>query len=140
MPFVFKQKLKKESRSSHFSERGELQFVMTLAILMSMDNKCFLMRVHTLAQLFSPSSSVAKNNRIPLSLIVSRIHDAKAPDQYGEFLQWLGSSKKCDISFDLKVVFTILMYSSPSSVSPLNMGTLKAGILVSVFLTVELTI
>ena len=72
---------------------------MTLAVLMSMDDKCFSIRVHTLTQLFSPSSSVARNHRISLSSIDSRSRDTKAPDQYGELSQWFGSSKNCDIAF-----------------------------------------
>merc|ERR1740124_708578 len=76
---------------------------------MSVDNTCFLMRVLTLAQLFSPSNSVSKNDRISISSIDSHSRDTKAPDQYGVLLQWLGSSKNCNIVFDLKVIFTILM-------------------------------
>jgi len=107
---------------------------------MYVDNKCFSIQVHAMAQLFLLSSSVARNSRISLSSINSRSCDAKSPDQYGDFLQQFGSFKTCDIMFDLKVVLTIWMYSSLSSVFPLKMGTLNAGIFVSVLLTVKLTI
>jgi len=113
---------------------------MTIDVLMSVDNKCFLMRIHTLAQLLSQSSSVFRSSRISLSSIDSRSRDAKAHDQYGELSQWLELSQNCDIALNLKDIFIILMYSSPSSVSILKMGTLNAGILVSVFLPVPLTI
>jgi len=77
---------------------------MTLAVLMSVGDKCLSICFHTLAQLFSPSSSVSRNDRIPLSLIDSRSRDAKDLDQYGELLQTLRLSKNCNIALDLKVV------------------------------------
>jgi len=133
MPVVLEYKLRKESRSAHFDERSEIQFIVTLTVLMSVDDKCFSIRVHTLVQLFSPSISVVRINSVSLSLIDSRNRDVKFPDQYGELLQWFGSSNSCDIAFDLKVVFTIRIYSFPSSIPPLKMGTLNTGIFVSVF-------
>jgi len=66
--------------------------------------------------------------------------DANTSDQNGELFQFVWPSKNYDIAFDLKVVFTIQMYLLPLSPSPLKMGILKAGILVSVFLTVVLKI
>jgi len=101
-------------------ERSEPQFVITLAVFMLVDDEWHSIFVYTLAQLFPLYSSVARNNRISDSSINSLSLDANAPDQNGELLQFVLSSKNCDIAFDLKVVFTIRMYSSPSRVLPLK--------------------
>jgi len=88
-------------------ERSELQFVITLAVFMPVDNKWNSILVHTLAKLLSLSSSVARNDRMSDSLIDSLSLDANAPNQNSELLQLVLSSKNYKIAFDLKVIFTI---------------------------------
>jgi len=92
---------------------------MTLVVFIYFDDKGRSILVETLAQLFYPSNSVARKDKISDSAIDSRNLDANAPDQYGELLQFLGFSKDCSVVFDRKAVFAILIYLSPSRVSPL---------------------
>ena len=113
---------------------------MNLTVLIYVLDRKRSILIHTLAQLFSPSNSVARKYRISDSAIDSRSLDTNAPNQYGELSQLFGSSKNYDIMLYRKVVLTNLIYSSPSRLSPLKMGTLKAGIFDSVFLMATLPI
>jgi len=120
--------------------RSKLQFIINMIVFMSVDDKWHSILIHTLAQLISPFSSTERNDSMYDSSIDSLSLDANVPDQNGELLQFVVSSQNCAIVFDLKVVFTIRIYSSPSRASPLKMVILKAGIFVSVFLTAALAI
>ena len=94
----------------------------------SLKSNASWIRDHTLVQLISASSSMAKHPRMSESATDYLSLDTKASLHVSDFLQHTSEFRNWAITAEWKAWSTSTIKSSPVNVSPLNLGTLKVGV------------